>query len=1007
MLHVFDFEERDTNPGRVPQFWYRAQDGPDRPRPGFPSWNLAQLVYTTDQSGQAGQINQTGDGREAPLPLPASPPADQIAMTTRGVGSVMLPSKGGSTSLLLDAGAIPVFPDTDYSISVQVRTQGLVHARTALIVRVLGADGSVMAGSERVSQLAIAPDGWRELAVRVATNQPGAAFIQVELVVLQPKQIRTIFPTPQRPIDAFLINDEDLDGRAWFDDLTVLQLPRVALQPPKGMESLIARTSEPPEFGVLVRDLANEQLTLELDAIDADGRATPSQKHTLGSGTANMKWRPDLPARGWYRLRMRLLSAMGQPVGGTFTDFAWLPEDIAARTATLDPQDQPDASADLGESTSTRGLGGTGTARGTGVPSGMTDWRRFALSLDEVPTRHLVQMPAMLEQAGVNVVSLPLWTKSMNETDISAHTRTMQVLVRQLVGEFVDVSIAMPRLPDTLAERSNLATSDVATVFGRPPGEWLPFVQEPLEKLGALTGRWQIGIAPPASGYFASPSLADLAQSRAGVGKFVPGLTLAVPASISQDWSAMALTRAAGPTRLLIHVPRDMGIESLRTLAGQRMTQLAQGGAAARRSGEQASANTREVALQWQLHPDVRDDLASPRERAGRLVQQLVELWRLMGDQVQTEGATGLSTSLLPMSVALTSPWRLGEGEREPARPTPELASFLFARSILADARIVGEFPAPEGLTCYILAPRTQGSEDTRGWLIAWNESCEPGKAFVEMPIGNAGIELVDIFGNSKRMQGSLGPDGVSRSVRIPVGLQPVFVRGIDVALAQFLASVRIEPPMLDAAAELGEHTIMLRNPWPQSISGKLSILEPGGFDTGERDRSWRINPRTFTFSIAANSSREFTFTTAFRATEEAGPKRFLLGIDISEDLPYGVVRVERFLELGLGGFRVETAYSIRSGDVVAECLVTNTSERPMTIEVTALAPGLPRSRATIPDLAPGAQAIRRFTYPGAAVARSNSASADADTTLLGKRVVFVVQDAESGDRLTRSVTVE
>jgi hypothetical protein len=505
---------------------------------------------------------------------------------------------------------------------------------------------------------------------------------------------------------------------------------------------------------------------------------------------------------------------------------------------------------------------------------------------------------------------------------------------------------------------------------------------------------------------------------RAGVGRFVPGLTLAVPTSIAQDWNIASLSRAAGPTRLLVHVPRDMGVESLRTLSAHRMTQFAQSAVASRRlasadaqSGAQSSPppSVRDLALQWQLHPDVRDDLASPRDRAARITQSLVELWRLMGDQIQGEGATGMSTSLVPMSIALTNPWRLPEGEREQARPTPELAAFLFARDVLADARVLGEFPAADGLTCYILAPRTQGSEDTRGWLIAWNESCDPAQAFVDMPVGTQGVEIVDLFGNARTLKGTIGPDGVSRTVRIPVSQHPVFVRGVDVALAQFLASVRIDPPMLDAAAELGEHTITIRNPWPQSIAGKISILEPGGFDTGERDRSWRINPRTFSFSLGAGSSRQFDFTAAFRATEEAGPKRFLLGIDVSEDLPYGVLRVERDLELGLENFRIDTAYSIRSGDVMVECLVTNTSSKPMTLEVTALAPGLPRSRATIPDLAPGAQAIRRFTYPGSAhnSQPTNGQPSKVEGGLLGKRVVFMVQDAESGDRLSRSVAIE
>ncbi|MBY0308365.1 MAG: hypothetical protein K2Q09_06460, partial [Phycisphaerales bacterium] len=94
-VSVFDFEEQAYNPEDVPRNWYRAQDAPGRARRGFPRWN--QAIF---------------DSR----------------VTHSGTASVMLPTKGGSTSLRLGSGVIQVFPDAEYRVSAYIRTEGLRHA---------------------------------------------------------------------------------------------------------------------------------------------------------------------------------------------------------------------------------------------------------------------------------------------------------------------------------------------------------------------------------------------------------------------------------------------------------------------------------------------------------------------------------------------------------------------------------------------------------------------------------------------------------------------------------------------------------------------------------------------------------------------------------------------------------------------------------------------------------------------------------------------------------------
>jgi hypothetical protein len=113
VVKVFNFEEAKTNPGDVPRGWFRSFDEPSRARPGFPDWNKASLSYTTEGGVAFG-----------------------------GAGSVMLPTRGGSTALVVNEGVLPVFQNADYLISAKVRTDRLVHARAAMVARFLDKSGA-------------------------------------------------------------------------------------------------------------------------------------------------------------------------------------------------------------------------------------------------------------------------------------------------------------------------------------------------------------------------------------------------------------------------------------------------------------------------------------------------------------------------------------------------------------------------------------------------------------------------------------------------------------------------------------------------------------------------------------------------------------------------------------------------------------------------------------------------------------------------------------------------
>lgn len=915
LARIFDFEEQQTNPGEVPQFWFRNQDAPQRPRAGFPSWNRATLIYDR-------------------------------ALAHQGEGFISLPTQGGSASLLLESGVLPVFADTDYRIFAHVRTSNLRDARAAIIARFIDAQGNPIAGSERISELALSEQNWRQISVDLTSSDPAAAFIQLELALLQPRQQ----PQPERTAAApFLINTEDLSGSAMFDDVAILQLPRVELNAdaPAGLFT----AEQTPSLLVRVRDLTDETLTVRREILSAAGTIVDSRVESLESGTELAPWSPALPGFGWYRARMSLQNPQGILVGGAVTDFAWL------APAVIKPA--PLRDRELASSRSTL----------------LIDAPRLGLVFDSVPASQWPLLPGIARQSGAGAMTVPLWTRDLQSAQLRAHSESIQSVASQLVGSFVDLTLSLPQTPDELARAVNIERPDPWDILLLPTQNAdrladpvQPFLSDAIDRLGSA-GSWQVGSSDSIVPFWSSHSLA---AARAALSQRAPGITLVVPTDIRDQWQPATLTSAGGTMRLAPRIPSDLPAAAVRAAAEYWVAPLA--------------AAPRTLSTQFILD-GAQPSRTQPADHAASIARQMVEVWRMLGSDPEVAASA-------PLSVALANAWQWPDTPRQRARPTAALTAFTAVAQRLSDRRIAGSFPAPAGCVAWITQPLTRAETGIAGGIIAWNESGAPDSV-LSIPVASETVLMYDMFGNVTRLRAAQRETGAgSLMVRVPLSSAPVFLEGLDVGLAQFVSTVEITPTLLDAAQDVGEHEIVLRNPWKNSITGKVSVLEPGGFANGPIDRSWRITPRAHNFTLAAGQEIRLPMQISFRLNQEAGPKDFVLGIEVWGDQPYGVVEIERALDLGLKDFTLDVS-ATRVGDtVVAEATVTNTSDQELTIELVSLAPGSPRQRATLSSLAPRSQAVRRFSY------------SVAEAKLIGERIVITAADAETNRRLSRGADV-
>lgn len=892
ITRLFDFEESSSNPSPVPRFWVRAQDDPERTRVGFPPWNRAELSYV-HEGGKA----FTGDG------------------------SVRLPTAGGSTSILLEPGVAPVFVGADYLISARVRTEGLAQARARLVARLLDVEGHVIPGTEHPGELIQAETEWTETGVKVTVEPGNAAYVQIELCLLQPEQYRTA------GLGKHQVWRQDVKGCAWFDDVAIVLLPRVELSTQSPIN--IIQSPEKPELRALVRDLTGESLGVVMEVYDARGERVGRMQREPGSGSSELTWAPPVERFGWYRAVMDMMGAKGR-VGSTHVDFLWV--------APVD-------------------TGATGMAAAANP-----ERRRFGLVIDELDAAQAPRVPLLARLTGAGSVTVPIWGADLTQATAEDHARELMPAINGLLDGLCEVTLSLPRTPASLAHECGLdRNASPLMALASDPRHWMPYLGAMMDKYGQRVGRWELGGSGDDAAFWRRSLESDVRAASRALSSLVSGPVIVLPGAIDRAWGTRL--GADRETRMALDVPPWMLPEA--------------SGSAVRAWRAQGRA-AGELTLVFESR---RIDEYGSWGGVPWLVEHAVEAWAAGGED--------------PPRLALRQPWSDAEGRSSVLNPAPELAAWRSLANRLSDRRVSGVFPAGEGVTCYVLSSRTPGKP---GALVLWRSTPGVGPTELRAYLGDDPLHLVDLFGNSTPVEAERATNPRSRPMaRVPIGDAPVFVEGVDTELVRFLAEFTIDPSFLDSKGDRQTCNIVLTNPWAMPISGTVTIVEPGGFESAQtqRDRNWKISPRVVPFSLPAGATQKFPFAVAFSPVEEAGVKPFVARLELTADHSYGVQEIRRTIVVGNRGVPVELTARVAGKDVIVEASITNGGEQPLNLRLTAFAPGRPRIKSTADELMPGKQVTRRFAFPGGAEG------------LHGQSVLVSIEDPDSGVRINKSVQVE
>jgi hypothetical protein len=411
IVSEFDFEERAFNAEPVPRHWIRVIHSPPfREKPGYPPWNESQFDDSVSRSGAY---------------------------------SVLIPARGGSGAMRLSGGVIAAIPGADYLVSVYVRTAGLEHARARVTARLLSDRLEPISDSESSSELIQSEAEWQRTQVTLYGDFIGAAWIQIDLELLQP-----LHQSNRTEIAGELFL-EDFDAQAWFDDLTIIQLPRVRLSTNSDIN--IIEAPERPEISARVRDLTGERLEVDMHVLDIDGKTIAVRTFDADSRGGVIRWAPDLEHFGFHRVRLRVISD-GREVAFDDLAFLWTPQ-------------RPEDTREGAES--------------------------FGVSLHADRLNSITLAPEFLRAIGSGSVHLPLWPETDEHADIADRMGTLEPVLDELLDHDIDVTLRLIGAPPAIAAELRGDVDSPFDLLDLPLERWSRYVDPALIRFGQRIKRWE------------------------------------------------------------------------------------------------------------------------------------------------------------------------------------------------------------------------------------------------------------------------------------------------------------------------------------------------------------------------------------------------------------------------------------------------------------------------------------------------------------------------------------
>jgi hypothetical protein len=371
---------------------------------------------------------------------------------------------GGSLIYRYDPTEIPVVAGAHYRVETFVQTTPLPHARARMTAYFMDVDGHTLAQTTIHSELYAArseTDDWHKLTIELTADDPKASFLAVELELLQPN---LYLPSDLGERTLF---DQDIRGSAWFDDLTISQVPQMALD--TGRPGNIFRNSDPMRLRVLVNDRFTEDLAAQLFVTDALGATVYQHSGALDTsgaqdlGPGRKQATLDLPdlKPGWYHAAV-VMTSRGQFVGQQELNMVRLADDQISR---------PDP--------------------------------RFGLIATDLPFEGWSQLPEILPMLSAGRVKLAVWSEAGDIQQIDA--AGFDALLEHLKSVGITPTACLTGVPPSVAKK--IGGNTWSQLAKASPELWRSDLSYLVARHANHLDRWQFGADRDAADFLEKPQM--------------------------------------------------------------------------------------------------------------------------------------------------------------------------------------------------------------------------------------------------------------------------------------------------------------------------------------------------------------------------------------------------------------------------------------------------------------------------------------------------------------------
>ncbi len=556
---------------------------------------------------------------------------------------------------------------------------------------------------------------------------------------------------------------------------------------------------------------------------------------------------------------------------------------------------------------------------------------RFGVLLPPVQDAELPLLRTIARELDPDFVIVPAWPNDFDVARIDSRIAAMREFLDSLLDRRVEPMLAITSVPPALAAPRHLDRWQALAYFGADDAVSRANLEPWLLAFGQHVERWQIGDVRGEA--VQRPLDRDQAvRIRSMLDERVAGPVLLAPAEADRD-------DAPPPPGIARHVripwsarPADMAsyVEQWRDA---------------------------ETVVAFELAPESITD----RVRIDDLTLRALHAWRI---GVRT---MAIDLAWKPANVADSRPPSL-RGESIAWR---EIGRALSGRTF------AGELVLPPGLHGWL-------AEGTSPAVILWSDDAQGATTPLTMLLSNGPVTASDPFG--RRTTLSPGPGGHV----IAVSPTPQVVEGVDFPLMKLLATAHLEPHTLESRRSPQNAVVVIRNTFPVSMSGTLSIAD---------QPNWDIAPRQQQFSIPPGGEGRIPLSIALPRSTTAGDHELLAKLEWVAGENY-TTSVPLRMKVDWSDVDVRSSWrfarSVETGriDVVVTVSVTNRGTASLDLEAFALARDYTQTRRPILKLGPGETAMRVFPF------------SDGARRLSGVSLIAGVSEMDGERRLTEQIAI-